>query len=138
MSAARPRSSPGGEEFTAIGKPNLDTNLTTLRDDVDAALEAFEKGAPRTGAFANMSEHELQALHDAVHGQGIQIEIVTGPDTRIGAEGRHAATVIPQLRKDIQAVMGYDALVVPSSGRPEAIDQQFVEEALAAKRKSTP
>jgi hypothetical protein len=84
-----------------------------------------------------MSDEQLAALATAVRRdtRSVQIEIVIGPTTRIGREGHHAATVVADLRAEIQSVLRYDALVTRIDG-PERVSQAFAEEAARAAGRS--
>jgi hypothetical protein len=123
------------EDFTAIRAEGggLRANLDALRESVAEAIDARAAGLAVPAPFASMSDEQLAALSEALEldNHSIRIEIVIGPTTRIGREGHHAATVMADLRTELQSFMGYDALVTRVDG-PERVSQAFAEEAARA------
>lgn len=103
----------------------LQANIDILRETVERAIDARARGALLGTPLDTLTDDQLSALDAALSGQGVQIEVVLGPTTRIGAEGHHAASVMRDLRQEIQAVVHYDVLVI----RPEGLER--VEQSLA-------
>jgi hypothetical protein len=120
------------EELTAIRGDGLQKNIDVLMQSVASARQ----GTPPPG-FEHLTPEQLRAILKALRRESgqVRIELMLGPTTRVGAEGHHAATVIPALRKDIEAVLGYDGLVAPSGASRGRVAQEHVETVIAAHQK---
>jgi hypothetical protein len=123
------------EEFTAIRGDGLRENLRILQTDALAARRAIATGGELPASFAalGLDEHQIAAIARTVESRaGISVEVMVGPTTRVGAEGHHAATVMPTLRAEVEAALGPGTFRATTDGRPITVLQSYADIATAA------
>jgi hypothetical protein len=118
------------EEFTAITGEGLRANLAILRNDAREARDALRvPGAASPASFVGLDPHQIGAIDRALGpGSGaVSVEVMVGHTTRIGAEGHHASTVMPALRREVDGVLGAGAFRTNEAGAPTSIMQSFAD-----------
>jgi len=124
------------EDFSAIRSPGLQNKLRALREAVDVAVNKVRLGETLDGDFAGMSLEQLRSIRLAILEMSVEIEIVLGPTTKLGAEGAKGSSVIRDLRREIQSAAGGKDILAgkPGEYEPERIEPEYVNEAVAAEQ----
>lgn len=123
-------------DFTAI-REGLAENLRGLEAMLDTARAAAEDGAKQTGFSRAMSSAEVEAARTAMQLRATEIEVVLGPRTRIGEEGAKGSSTLAELRAHVRAVVGPDVFMT-TRGRPEHLEERWMEHARQQETKGTP
>ena len=87
-------------DFTAL-RENRDVNLKALSDSVDEALEAMRDGLEMPGVFKDLSPRQVNAIRAKLDLNEFDVEVVLGPNTKLGAPGHHASTTLPALEGEL-------------------------------------
>lgn len=111
-------------EFTAIRGSGLKDNLQVLHTSVNKAKKLLSVGDSADG-FDGLTLRQLEAIETALNSKTqVRIEIMLGPTTKLGSEGHHASTVLPTLRKEIEA----QDYAFASHADDNHIDPSFVDD----------
>ncbi|HMI92148.1 MAG TPA: hypothetical protein VK509_12320, partial [Polyangiales bacterium] len=118
-------------EFTAI-RDNLKANHLELIESIDRALV----GGTRPAGFEHFSVDQLTAMRDAAlfpEPHTFRVEVLVTEQTLLGDETHRSASVIRDLRKDIDAHFKYPALDVHTAPTARGrISPESIERAAAA------
>ena len=86
-------------EMSAI-RENLHANMKRLHDRLDAAINAMD-AAGRPEEFRALTDHEIDAIRNALKTSEMSIELHVGRTTLIGSEAR-AGSMLSQLRQELR------------------------------------